>query len=299
MGTTERSVSRTTGTTGPDPDFDRVLFHSPDLTVGSFRAAPAHPRFEDSGPAAGHLFVFPRSAVAIQHEGRPAFVAGPPIVTFYNRGQRYRRARVAPEGDRCEWFALSPALLESAVAELRPSGRGTASGPFPFSHGPCEGEVYFRQRRFVDRCLGIEPPDALTAEDVAMTLARRVFASARAAWSGAAPARGLATSRRERDLVEHAKEILLLRFRDALSVTDVARAVGCTPFHLCRQFRRATGWRLHQFRDQVRLRVALEAVRARRGELTDLALDLGYSSHSHFTASFRRAFGVPPTALRR
>jgi AraC-like DNA-binding protein len=32
--------------------------------------------------------------------------------------------------------------------------------------------------------------------------------------------------------------------------------------------------------------------------LTRLALDLGYSSHSHFTASFRRAFGLTPSAAR-
>ncbi|MBA2354428.1 MAG: helix-turn-helix transcriptional regulator, partial [Acidobacteria bacterium] len=36
-----------------------------------------------------------------------------------------------------------------------------------------------------------------------------------------------------------------------------------------------------------------------RGDLTDIALGLGYSSHSHFTASFTRAFGVPPSAWQR
>jgi AraC-like DNA-binding protein len=32
--------------------------------------------------------------------------------------------------------------------------------------------------------------------------------------------------------------------------------------------------------------------------LTELALDLGYSSHSHFTDAFRREFGVSPAAFR-
>lgn len=86
---------------------------------------------------------------------------------------------------------------------------------------------------------------------------------------------------------------------DRLTLADLAAEVGATPFHLCRSFRAVTGWRLHQFRDQVRVRTALELISRRRGDLTGLALELGYSSHSHFTEAFRRSFGVPPSALTR
>ena len=33
--------------------------------------------------------------------------------------------------------------------------------------------------------------------------------------------------------------------------------------------------------------------------LSALALDLGFSSHSHFTTAFRRHFGVTPTQVTR
>jgi AraC-like DNA-binding protein len=36
-----------------------------------------------------------------------------------------------------------------------------------------------------------------------------------------------------------------------------------------------------------------------RASLTELALDLGFSSHSHLTAAFHREFGVPPSEARR
>jgi len=36
-----------------------------------------------------------------------------------------------------------------------------------------------------------------------------------------------------------------------------------------------------------------------REDITDLALELGYSSHSHFTAAFRSALGVTPSDYRR
>lgn len=285
-----------------DRDFDRILFRSPNLIVGSFRADPQHPRFEDSGPTAHHLFVFPRTAVAIQHDGADRFVAGPPLVTFYNRGQRYRRSRVSGAGDRCEWFAPSAALLTGVVPDRPDIGGGEP--PFAYSHGPSDADVYLWQRRFVERCLSASPPDDLAAEEVAIILARRVVASANEAWGGTSGPRPKATRPKatrpaDRELVEHAKAILLRRFREQLALATLARAVGCTPFHLCRVFRAVTGWSVHHFRDQVRLRVALEEVQARRGDLIDIALGLGYSSHSHFTASFTRAFGVPPSAWQR
>jgi AraC-like DNA-binding protein len=48
---------------------------------------------------------------------------------------------------------------------------------------------------------------------------------------------------------------------------------------------------------QVRLRTALEWIPGNENNLTELAFQLGFSSHSHFTLAFRKAFGVPPTQI--
>jgi AraC-like DNA-binding protein len=45
--------------------------------------------------------------------------------------------------------------------------------------------------------------------------------------------------------------------------------------------------------------MALERLDAGERDLTRLALDLGYSSHSHFTDAFRRSFGVTPSTARK
>jgi AraC-like DNA-binding protein len=84
-----------------------------------------------------------------------------------------------------------------------------------------------------------------------------------------------------------------------LTLTRIAAALGVSVFHLCRSFRRATGLTLHGYRDEVRLRMALERLEQGEGDLTRLGLELGYSSHSHFTAAFRRSFGRPPSAARK
>lgn len=292
-----RGMLRTSMPPQVDAEFDQLVFHNRHLVVGHFVAHPSHQRFGDSGPAARHLFVFPRTAVEIQHEGQRPFVAGTPVVTFYNRGQRYTRRRISSEGDRCDWFALSPTLLTELLAALDLTHDKADEAPFRFSHGPSDAATYARQRRFIDRCLHQPSPDALEAEEEVLHIASRVITSAAAAWRAPAPAR--TTGRlRSRDLAEDGKALILQRLREPLSVTAIAAALHCSPFHLCRTFRHVTGWTLHQFRDQARLRLALAEVRERRGDLTHLALDLGYSSHSHFTQSFRRAFGMPPSHVR-
>jgi len=50
--------------------------------------------------------------------------------------------------------------------------------------------------------------------------------------------------------------------------------------------------------DHAGLRAALERLPENDRDLSMLALELGFSSHSHFTASFTREFGVPPSALK-
>jgi AraC family transcriptional regulator len=82
-----------------------------------------------------------------------------------------------------------------------------------------------------------------------------------------------------------------------LRLRDIAAEAGLSVYHLCRTFRKATGQSLHGYRSALRLRHALEAIRA--GErLVDVALNAGFSSHSHFTAAFRAAYGKTPASLR-
>jgi AraC-like DNA-binding protein len=47
----------------------------------------------------------------------------------------------------------------------------------------------------------------------------------------------------------------------------------------------------------LRLHASLEMLRDPR-DISSIALDLGFTDHSHFTAAFRRRFGVTPSAYR-
>ena len=94
-------------------------------------------------------------------------------------------------------------------------------------------------------------------------------------------------------------EVLIARrFKDNLTLSDIAREVQSSVFHLARTFKARTGFSLHTYRNQLRLRSALEQLREPGTDLTGIALDLGFSSHSHFTECFRRNFGMTPSAVR-
>ena len=100
-----------------------------------------------------------------------------------------------------------------------------------------------------------------------------------------------------RRLVSRTKEFLAAHLSRSLRLADIARAVGSSPAHLTTVFRRVEGVPLHRYLTQLRLARALVEL-PHSPDLTALALEVGFSSHSHFAASFRRAFGAPPSLVR-
>jgi AraC-like DNA-binding protein len=138
--------------------------------------------------------------------------------------------------------------------------------------------------------------DQLDLEERVVGLLARVLRLAYADQLPALAARQLTLAS---ELADRVKRWVAPRVSQRLTLNAIARAVNCSVFHLCRSFRRATGMTLHAYRDEVRLRLALERIGNGERDLTRLALDLGYSSYSHFTAAFRRSFGVPPSGARK
>jgi AraC family transcriptional regulator len=74
--------------------------------------------------------------------------------------------------------------------------------------------------------------------------------------------------------------------------------VHCSPFHLARQFRAATGQTIARHLLRLRLSLALERIAAGETSLARLASDLGFAHHSHLTARFHAMFATTPSQLR-
>jgi len=94
--------------------------------------------------------------------------------------------------------------------------------------------------------------------------------------------------------VEKAVAVLRKKLAEPPTLEELGRAVGCSPFHLSRTFSTATGLTIPQYTRQLRMERAAELLKSGRFNVTEAALEVGYSSLSHFSSAFHDTFGCCP-----
>jgi AraC-like DNA-binding protein len=258
-----------------------------------------HPNFRDTGPISECIVVFPRTAVRIQHENSRAFLADPTLVTIYNRGQRYQRFSVSPDGDRCDWFAISDELAREIAGTVDESA-ADLERPFRYAHSSVSGDLYLRQRVLMRRAVRGEI-DLLEMEEGVFEIVAAVLRDAYRTGSQPKTGRRGDAVRRRREMVENARTELFRTAESNRSVTDIAAAVGASPWHLCRVFRAITGLSMHEYRNEIRIRRSLELLtREVEGGTTVSAIAhrLGFASHAHLVRAMRRWAGMTPREVR-
>jgi AraC-like DNA-binding protein len=241
---------------------------------------------------------FPRAGVFVKHLRRERIVANCNHVLFFNAGEAYRVSHPVPGGDDCTTLTFAPDIFADAVRRFDPAAGDRPGSPPGVTHGPSEARLGLSLHRLRQR-VRADGGDGLAAEELALALLEAALDRAyrvRGERPGREPRSG-ATVQRER--VDAAQAFVAGRFQSSLSLARIARAVHYSPYHLARLFRRAVGVPIHRYRNALRLGAALERLAEGAEDLTALALDLGFSSHSHFSDAFRRAFGIPPGACRR
>lgn len=265
------------------------LFASPLLTITEFNCPPGDAAWAQANlvQSCCPLVVFPRIPVAIRHAGGPRVLSTPNVAMLYNPDQEYDRELRDARGDLCVYFAIR----EPALEPLERESAVLADGRLTATHVPTPQAAYLRQH-LLARYLGGEHVDALLVEETALGVIAQVLGRVPKAGAGRP-----ATVRSHAELTEAAKERIVESISEALGLTELAASLGISPFHLARIFRAQTGFSLHQYRKHLRLRLALERV-ADGESLSRIAHGLGFASHSHFSDTFRREFGVAPSALR-
>jgi len=108
-----------------------------------------------------------------------------------------------------------------------------------------------------------------------------------------------ATRRRHREIAHAAAAMLSEELADPPSLDAIARATCTTPFHLCRIFRASTGLTMGRYLRRTRVRASVRWLLDTRASTTEIALELGFASRSHFSDAFRGETGVGPSTLRR
>lgn len=99
--------------------------------------------------------------------------------------------------------------------------------------------------------------------------------------------------------VESARIELLQSPEQKWTLSDLSKKVDCSPFHLTRMFRQELGIPLHQYQLRMRIAKSLDALLDTNDDITSIALDSGFSSHSHFTSAFQLTVGISPSEFRR
>jgi AraC-like DNA-binding protein len=113
----------------------------------------------------------------------------------------------------------------------------------------------------------------------------------------AGPAFRIRTTISKRVLIDRVQCHLRRHVSERIRMPELGRALGTSPSYLAEVFREIVGIPLHRYQLDLRLMRARELL-GTQDDLARLALDLGFSSHSHFTTAFRRRFGDTPAEAR-
>jgi len=305
----ERCCSRTVRRILPDvsrPAFEphqtrRVLFESPGISVVDYRCR-AH--VEPEGPEEPnptHSLVLVRRGVFRRTRRRDTIVADPNHVLFFNAGEPYRYAHPVPGGDDCTILALETHRALELVARYAPQDAEDPKTPFRRDHALSGSRVAWLHYELLQLLRLLRQREtALLLEDVLWEIADESVRAAYREDASRAPRETMFASarRRRRDLVETVKLAINERLETPLSLGQLAALCGCSPFHLSRTFRETAGLSLRRYTRRLRARVAAERLSAGARDLTSLGLDLGFADHSHFTNTFRREWGMPPSRFR-
>jgi AraC family transcriptional regulator len=97
-----------------------------------------------------------------------------------------------------------------------------------------------------------------------------------------------------RERVSRTIELLKERLVDPPSLEQIGRLVGCSPFHLSRTFSKETRMTIPQYVRKLRMERAAELLKTGKCNVTEAALEVGYSSLSHFSQAFCQTIGCCP-----
>ena len=97
-----------------------------------------------------------------------------------------------------------------------------------------------------------------------------------------------------RERVEQVIQLLSGNLAEPPTLEQLGRQVGCSPYHLSRSFSREMSMTIPQYLRQIRMERAAELLKSARFNVTEVALEVGYSSLSHFSHAFCETMGCCP-----
>jgi AraC-like DNA-binding protein len=238
--------------------------------------------------------VFIREGIYIKTVGSSRAVGDPTQVTLYDGKLEVGISH--PRGDRVlgTTFVLTPELLGRMFREAGIDPGNDPVRPFRRLSAPVSSQAHLLYLGLV-RYLAEDPaPDETLAEETIHRLLGLVLLGV----PGQRPPSRREHLRVRRRILDVQSDVGANSHRK-VRLRDVAATLGCSPEYASRVFAQTAGMPLSQYVVRVRLRRAADRILQGESDLAALALEVGFASHSHFTAAFSREFGAPPSVVRK
>jgi AraC family transcriptional regulator len=270
------------------PDYDsRLLLCTQTIAVQDVHCSGlCRHRSDEECASATHL-VFPYRGLYLRHVGNDQSAADANHVLFFNADEGYQISHPVEGGDANLSLTLSQGLLD----ELVPRSLLQTGGALRFRRqnlriDPRAQALVALLRHGLDN----GAIESLEAEGLFLTLVCRSLGPR----TSHEP---VATHARSR-LADRVKVLLASDLSRRWTLADIAAEIGGSPVYLTQVFQQVEGMPLYRYHLRLRLARALDLI-TDYDDMAALATDLGFSSHSHFAATFRQTYGRSPTAFKQ
>jgi AraC family transcriptional regulator len=185
---------------------------------------------------------------------------------------------------------LAVPLLPEVVQRFVPDA---CSLDLPTRHSVVDPKLRWLARELLDEARAGAPSGPMYAEALCCALIARLASHHGGAKQAPAAIGGLSAERRRR-IVDYIEAHL----GEELSIATLAQQVYLSPDHFARSFNLTFGQPPHRYVQQRRIESARRLLRSSSLPVVDIALELGFNSHTHFTRVFRQHTGLTPSAAR-
>ena len=221
----------------------------------------------------------PRRGLFLMKVRGKEVVVDPNTALVLGAEDEYRIGHPVAGGDESLVLVLPPHLIEDAIGAV----------------DACIGSLTPRDQLAISllaRTLRDGQPDQLEAEEGTLLLLNLLSR----AFGRPMGENGLGPAQRRR--VEQARGLLASSPATRWDLGRIGRELHCSPFHLARQFRAATGGTISGYILRLRLSIAIDRLAEGERNIAALAVETGFAHHSHFSARFRSVVGITPSQAR-